>query len=256
MNKRTSKNLIQAFYSYIVNYRKRGRSLCQPLQEKLEHIKRVAANAFYIAKEEGWSESDRLIAELCGYFHDIGRFSQYKQYQTFSDEKSVNHGKEGFNLIKRGSFLKGLDSKEAEIILNSVLFHNTLTIPRELNKEYIPFIELVRDSDKIDILFTLTETIKNKTLNSHKDLLWDLPMGNANPSIIEKVLKNQTALYSDIKSGTDVCLLQLGWLYDINYKASIQLLSERNTLDLIASILPKTEEIKIVLEHIRKFTLT
>ena len=151
MNKQEYRNLIDRFYEYISKFRDSDNKLCNMLNEKLEHIKRVASNAVYIAKNERWSDDDCLIAEICGLYHDIGRFSQYKNYKTFSDSKSINHGQEGYEVIISNNLFDILDDKDTQIILDAVHFHNNLNIPTDLSDDSIRFTNLTRDSDKIDI---------------------------------------------------------------------------------------------------------
>lgn len=240
------------FYDYVDLYREDGK-LCKLLQEKLEHIERVADDSVYIAKGEGWSDKDVSTAEICGFYHDVGRFSQYKQYGTFSDGKSVNHGQHGFEVINTENMFKGMEKSISQAILDAVRYHNALDIPNGLGAESVRFTKLVRDADKIDIFFQLTDAIENNTLDNHRDLLWDFPIGEPNPVIVEKLLNNSQALYSEIKNGTDVCLLQLCWLYGMNYKSTFKKLIENKTVELLERIMPKTAIIEKCVKHINEF---
>ena len=253
MNKEEHNNLCNRFFDYVNSFRENDNHFCNLLDEKIGHIKRVTENALFIAQNEGWSEEDCLIAELCGLYHDIGRFSQYKEFKTFSDQKSVNHGQRGFDVINDNKLFEGIPAADSKIILDAVHYHNALNLPEDLSDESRRFANLTRDADKLDIFFMLTEAIKSNSLENHKDLLWNLPIGEANPVIIEKLMSNSQALYSDIKSGADVCLLQLCWLYGINYKSSFIKLKSRRTLELIDLILPQTSEIKACLQHINSY---
>ena len=253
MNISEYNNLTTTFYKYVDGFRDSDGCLCKLLDNKLEHIKRVASNALFIAKNENWSDKDCLIAEICGLYHDIGRFSQYKKFKTFADSKSVNHGTEGYNSIISNHLFDSLDEKSAETILDAVKYHNSLNVPTDLPQDSIRFTNITRDSDKIDIFYMLTESIKNNCLKENSDLLWNLPIGKPNPVIVEKLMSNSQALYSDIKSGTDVCLLQLCWIYGMNYKSSLAKLKENRTVELIATILPNIDEIRKCLNHIQQY---
>lgn len=253
MNKTEYNKLYKRFFEYVDSFKESDSKFCKLLEEKLNHIKRVTDNACYIANNENWSEENCLIAELCGLFHDIGRFPQYKQYKTFSDSKSVNHGEFGYKTIKDNNIFNKLSINDAQIILDAVHYHNALNIPTELSEKSVLFTKLTRDADKIDIFFMLTDAIKNNNLNCHQDLIWNLPFGEPNPNIIEKLLNNSQALYSDIKSATDVCLLQFCWLYGINYKSSLKKIIQNQTVETISSILPKTPKIKDCIDHINSF---
>ena len=252
MNKQEYNVLYDRFINYTNNF-KENNEFAKLLKEKLSHINRVTENALFIAENERWPEEDCLIAKVCGLYHDIGRFSQYKIYKTFSDSKSVNHGQQGYDEIIKNNLFDGINASEAKIIADAVHYHNSLKIPENLSDESVVFTKLTRDADKIDIFFMLTDSIKNNTLDSHQDLLWNLSMGDANPVIIEKLLNNKEALYSEIKSGTDVCLLQLCWLYGMNYNSSLKKIIDNQTLSLLLSIMPKTKGIESCIGHIARY---
>ncbi len=244
------KALCETFFHYSNSFKETNGEFCKLLEDKIQHIKRVAENAVFIAKNENWSKEDVLIAELCGLYHDIGRFSQYKKYKTFSDAKSVNHGQQGFDIIKEKKFFKEISRDDAQTILDAVHYHNALNIPDGLSNNSVRFTKLTRDADKIDIFFMLTQAIKENNLDNHRELLWNLPIGEANPIIIDKLMNNSQALYSEIKSGTDVCLLQLCWIYGINYNSSLVKIRQNQTIELLASIMPKNNIIAEAVNHI------
>ena len=80
-----------------------------------------------------------------------------------------------------------------------------------------------------------------------------MPKGEPNPVIVKKLMTNSQALYSEIKNATDVVLLQLCWLYGMNYDSSVLKIKQNNTLELLSSIVPNTDEIKGCFEHIGNY---
>ena len=58
---------------------------------KKEHIERVVLLSKMIAQDLNLNDEQILLAEVIGYFHDIGRFKQVEEYDTFNDKISVNH---------------------------------------------------------------------------------------------------------------------------------------------------------------------
>ena len=59
---------------------------------KVIHSFQVADICFSIACQKGLDESKRNFCYLMGLFHDLGRFEQWKIYNTYDDNKSVDHG--------------------------------------------------------------------------------------------------------------------------------------------------------------------
>ena len=92
--------------------------------------------------------------------HDIGRFEQVRRYGTFADDKSINHGELGANILFRDGLieefvpeladLKGMDIWNT--LDNAIRYHSVYRVPEELNERDRMFTDLLRDADKIDIL--------------------------------------------------------------------------------------------------------
>jgi hypothetical protein len=72
-----------------------------------------------------------------------------------------------------------------------------------------------------------------------------------NPVNIEDIKNERLVDLKNLETLNDFKLLQIGWIYDLNFKRSFQLLMENDYLGKIYNSLPKTVEI----EDIKKQTL-
>ncbi|EKD83751.1 MAG: HD protein, partial [uncultured bacterium] len=113
-------DLKNRFNEYVNSYCDGDGQLHPMLQLKLDHSLRVAYEAREIAVELGWSEPEILMAEIIGLLHDVGRFSQYQEFRTYFDPKSVNHGCRGFQVLSTSDWLSRLSSEESHLIMESV----------------------------------------------------------------------------------------------------------------------------------------
>lgn len=68
---------------------------------KIDHTLRVVDNAVELAKNLSLPEDKIEIVRTIGLLHDIGRFEQWKNYQTFYDVDSVDHGNYGYEVLKK-----------------------------------------------------------------------------------------------------------------------------------------------------------
>lgn len=96
---------------------------------KAEHTQNVCANIKEIAGSLPLTSEKIILAEAIALFHDIGRFQQYKQFKTFQDGKSVNHGLFGARKLQEKNVLNDIAEPEKHLIINSVKFHNVFQIP-------------------------------------------------------------------------------------------------------------------------------
>jgi len=55
-----------------------------------------------------------------------------------------------------------------------------------------------------------------------------------------------------VKNLNDFKLLQIGWIFDINFDITMQTIKSRRYLEMIRDVLPKSEKIQIIFENISK----
>ena len=89
---------------------------------KVNHTFRVMNFCEEIAKSLDLSSKDIELAKLCGLLHDIARFEQWKQYQTFADLKSIDHGDYGIEILKENDFIRRFNQESSldELILKTI----------------------------------------------------------------------------------------------------------------------------------------
>jgi hypothetical protein len=195
-----------------------------------------------------------VLAETIALFHDIGRFPQYAKYKTFRDSISVNHGLLGAQTLREGKILQNLSENEQELIIQAVKFHNAFSIPRKQKNDTLFFLRLIRDADKLDIWRVFIEYYEIPEEERASAVNLELPdMPEYSEGVISYLYKKQIVPLSKIKTLNDFKLLQLSWIYDLNFKPSLNLLSERDYIDRITAKLPQTEEIHKLSLSLKKF---
>lgn len=221
---------------------------------KIEHTSRVCENILILAKAEKTREEDCRLAETIALFHDLGRFEQFMKYRTFKDSESENHALLGVRILKNTGILSCLPLKEKNLILKAIEYHNLIEIPKsvENSREFLFYIKLIRDADKLDILKLICDDYKEKNKNPALDFgLPDTP--ECSKSIVTDILNNRMAKIGDVRNQTDIKLLRLSWIFDINFPATFTILKEQQYLNTILSSMPDTEEINLIEEYIGKF---
>ena len=117
-------------------------------------------------------------------------------------------------------------------------------------------MQLIRDADKLDIWKVFGDYCQN---DQHPEAaivqhLSDQPTWE--PEIIEAILCRQMANFQDMKSVTDFMLLQLSWVFDLNYPESLKQAHRRGDLANIACALPDHQVIRravdIIFNHLSK----
>ena len=209
----------------ISNYIKQYNIEDEKIRLKVTHIERTANVARNIAEKLGLENEDIELAELIGLLHDIGRFEQIKRYNTFVDKNSVNHGELGAEILFKDGLIEKIieDRKYDKIIKQAILNHNRSPKKIETNNEReLLHTKIIRDADKIDILYLLT--FEGKKAAWEKE---DFSDDKITDEVYIGFKKDKNIDYSKMKTPADTVISQFAYVFDINFKYSLKLLYEK-----------------------------
>jgi putative nucleotidyltransferase with HDIG domain len=221
---------------------------------KKEHSFRVAEISEELATTLQLGNQDRRIARLAGLFHDMGRFKQLVDYNTFNDSQSVDHAEFSAEILKREEFLQKIDCHEEELIYTTISLHNKFDLPKKLSERQLLHTRLLRDADKLDIFKVLTDYYTNLNSVPNHTLTWELPKGiEVSPAVKKAVLAGKLVAKRDVASEIDVKIMQLSWVYDINFKPTFEYLLKNRFLEKIYNTLPKKDIIIDIYRKVKVF---
>lgn len=243
------------FYEYSRSFLSSDNEDNKNISLKIRHTYHVCENIVQIARENRLPENDVMLAEAIALFHDVGRFRQYQQYRTFSDIISVNHGKLGAEILGGEGILDFLDGQEQELITASVKLHNTFALPHLENPRIIIFLKHIRDADKLDIWRVFSEYFEADEDERATAAGLGLPdKPSYSDKIISRIYENKMASLADLETLNDFRLMQLSWIYDLNFSSSFRLLLERDYINRIGKTLPQTDVMVNILSILHQFS--
>lgn len=223
------------------------------IKSKVEHSYRVAKISRTIAKDMNLDEEKQQLAELIGLLHDIGRFKQYETFKNYKVISQFDHGDYGAELLKNEIRKYIETSKYDSIIIKAVKNHNKYKIEGNLTDEELFFSELIRDADKIDILYEC------------ENIFWKGKEELINQSILSNEIYKQFKKQELIKiekdrnyNTIDDMLITLAYTFDINFKESYKYIKEQNYINKIMERFnfknPETKEkIKELINLLNKY---
>jgi hypothetical protein len=211
---------------------------------KKRHSFRVVRAIRTIGESLGLNPNDLRVAEAMAIMHDVGRFEQYARYRTFVDAKSVNHADLGVQVLRESGILDSLEQPTRDLILKAIAYHNRLSIPAEEKGEGLFFSRLLRDADKIDIFHIATRYYLDRDSKRNVAIELDLPDSDEISGEIIQCLEEGRLVRSGLlKSLNDFKLLQMGWVYDMNFLPALQLIREKGYIEAIRLALPASVDI-------------
>jgi len=223
------------------------------IQLKIDHSKRVVANMEEIISAMDVTDEQKNMARIIALLHDIGRFKQYKKYKTFSDYKSEDHGELGVEVIKESNLTGALAENEQNIILKAVKEHNKADLNPEkfTNEKELFFARLIRDADKLDIFNIFVERYKARSQKDYVVRLSTEP--KINDKIYYKILNRESINYDLLKTINDLKAMQFGWIYDINFKETIEIIKQRGYLEVIYNSMDLNERAEEIYQRVKEY---
>jgi hypothetical protein len=221
---------------------------------KIDHTQRVCRNIVMLCRAMDLMENDLLIAETMGLFHDIGRFEQFAVYGTFNDRASTNHARLSVQQMATHKLLTSFTRPEKRLIAGAVAFHNAAALPLEKSDRSLFFMKLLRDADKLDIWKVVTDYYhgSNGRRNTTIELgLPDAPTCSA--SALNALHQGRIVRLQSLQTLNDFKLLQISWVFDLNFAPSFQVLFDRGYISMIEAVLPATPEIAAAVKQAQAY---
>ena len=216
------------------------------LSYKYFHSIRVMDNMLLLAKNLNLSESDTKIAKYIGLFHDLGRFEQYTKYQSFNDH-NLDHGDYAADYLKEHNILKryGFDEYDSELIHKAIREHNKFMISKDLTERELLFTKMIRDADKLDILYALGNPEIKEILRED-----DGPISEeiATHFFNEEIIKNRPESYKN-----EQLITVFGFIYDINFDSTFKIIKENDYYNKIYKRLRNQEVFKPYIEKVNEY---
>ena len=246
MEKQQLQNLKIWFDDYVSGFYGPDEYLNANIKLKEDHTYRTCTEILYLAQHLHLNQDDKLIAETIALLHDVGRFEQFLKYRTYNDPRSTDHSALALQVIQRHQLLKPLASPEQKLITTAIRLHGVIELPNNLDERTSLFAKLLRDADKIDILYVVTEYYRQYAENPEDfKLELELPdVDDYSPLVLSDVLAGRRTDYKKLRTLNDMKLLQLGWVYDINFTATLNRIRNRRLLEKLADFLPKTPDME------------
>ncbi|GAB6125562.1 HD domain-containing protein [Humidesulfovibrio idahonensis] len=225
---------------------------CFAYRLKVDHTLRVLTIAEDIVDAEKLPEHLVLASRLAALMHDVGRFPQYRDHRTFRDAVSANHAWLSVRHALRHKLLEGVPTAIRRLVLGAVYLHNKRTLPPLASKDLDTVSRVVRDSDKLDIYQVMIAHFSQET-PEHPEVALDVkdePLAYTR-RVAEGLLHREPGDYREIIYINDLKMMAIGWLYDLNFRSSCRLLSDRGYLDTLFATVPSDPLLDSVRQHVR-----
>ena len=236
--------LINKFTNYVNTFDMNDENI----KRKYFHSLRVMDMAEKIAISEKLYKNDIEISVISGLLHDYARFTQWKNYHTYNDLKSVDHGDLGVEMLFNNNEILNFynNAKNYDEIYDAIKYHNKHSVSENLSKHNEKIAYIVRDADKLDIFNLFIQGVWN--LNESDD--------DISEEVKKTFYKNESINYNIINNENDGIILRIAMLFDLKYQYSINYVIENNLLDKLYANIKNKERFKEYFEYMKKYFIS
>lgn len=195
------------------------------------------------------------LAGVCAVFHDIGRFEQVTQYDTFLDHLSRDHADLGCEVLAKENFLDFLPEREQQMVLTAIKNHNKFKIEDGLDEETLLLCKLIRDADKCDIfrVFACEEMV-----DTMGETYEQVAQETVTKEVYDTIFRHETVLKTIRKTGLDIWVGFLAFFFDLYFDESIRILQMQKyymqPFNRIQFALPETErQVREIREEVERY---
>ena len=207
------KKVVKQFDKYYDNYK----DFSEMISLKYDHSYKVDNLMEELGKRLNLDEEHIYLSKIIGLLHDLGRFEQLKQNNSFSDAL-LDHAEYATDyLFKENHIRDFLDNNYYDsIIEKAIKNHNKLKIEDNLTEEELFYAKMIRDMDKVDIYHQVASHLSHKF-----DFI-------PSEKVVECFYKGESIPKDILKNNSDHVLVYFAFLNDINFKESFDILEETN----------------------------
>lgn len=222
---------------------------------KQEHTERTREEMRFLVERLALDEEQRRIADVVALFHDVGRFPQFAEHRTFNDTRSVDHCRLGVEVLAREGILATLRRQERQWIETAIEHHGRKSLPPGLRGQALLFAKLIRDADKLDIFHVVISNYRAYKADpgkfSYELELPDSP--DCSGEVLDALMNGQLIDYRKLRTLNDMKLCQLGWVYDMNFGASLERLRHRRFIEQVVELLPQSDAVEQVRRKVMEY---
>lgn len=246
------KHAMNTFKKYLENFD----SQYGKIDLKIRHTYGVVKASEYIANKLNLNNEDIELAKLIALLHDIGRFEQIRQSDSFIDNKDMDHAILGNDILFKDNLIRDFvkDTQYDNTISKAILNHNRLYIEDGLTERELLHAKIIRDADKTDnFRVKAEEDFENIIDNSSKDILENDIISE---NIFNDFMNSKIIVREDRKTHMDFWVSYIAFIFDYNYKFGLEYIKEMNYINVIVDRLDyKNADTRQKMELIRKHAL-
>lgn len=206
---------------------------------KIVHTYGVVEDSTKIASRMRLSREDLFLAQLIALLHDIGRFEQLRQFDSFLPD-TMDHAAYGVQLLFGEEQMIRLFLKENHwdsIIRTAIEKHSDFQLEGIKDPRTLLHAQLIRDADKLDNCRVKLEERLETFMNASPE---EIGSSEISEKVADAARNRRCILSSDRVTPMDYWVSYLAYFYDINFRETFAIIEEEDYVRRIIARVPYT----------------
>ena len=204
----------------------------EKINHKINHTYNVVENAKYLCAYLKLDKINTQLALIIALLHDIGRFDQAKEMQTFREDiTSFDHATLGVKLLfEKGEIKNYMDDESYYSIIEKAIANHSKYILDETGMSDIEILhcKIIRDADKIDSFRAKTVDDIYTMANITKE---DIEDSKVTEKVYNTFKEHKTILSKDRQTGLDIWVSYIAFIFGLEFKGSYELINKKAYLN-------------------------
>lgn len=211
---------------------------------KLKHTYHVVNNAKYICESLKLNQEDKDLAMVIALLHDIERFDQAKQMQTFREDiTNYDHATLGVKfLFDENKIRKFVNTNRYDNIIKKAIGNHSKYILDEtdMTEKELLHSKIIRDADKID---SFRAKIVDDIYTMANITKCDIENSKITDKVFDDFMNEKTIFSKDRKTGIDIWISYIAFIFGLEFDCSLKLIKENNYINKLFDRFDYKEEI-------------
>lgn len=210
----------------------------EKIRLKIIHTDGVVRYMTEICRRMGMPEEERRLAELIALLHDIGRFEQLKQYDSF-ERDTMDHAAYGVRLLfGEQQMIRRFVMEDTwdDIIREAIARHSDFSgYDPALTRRQLLHVQLIRDADKLDNCRVKLEEPIEVLLGCTAE---EVGRQDISPEVWKECQARTSVHLEKRKTKMDYWVSYVAYFFDIAYKETVDIIREERYVERVIGRIP------------------
>ena len=203
---------------------------------KIVHTYGVVKQAEEVCRRRNLDEETVSLAKIIALLHDIGRFEQLKQFDSF-EPTTMDHAAYGVQILFEEGMIRQFVPEDTwdDIIKTSIAHHSDFCLEGITDPRTLLHARLIRDADKLDNCRVKLKDDLQVFMGASAE---EIGAQEITPVVYDTIFKNQCIYSPDRVTKMDYWVSYVAYFSDIYFRASLDIIQEHNYLNRIIDRIP------------------